>query len=90
MATNPEATSEYSLHTTGWSFDIRREYASKRQAVAFQHVLDRLSALALIDYATEPGAIHITVSELGAELLTPDALRIAQTLIVITSPSATM
>jgi soluble lytic murein transglycosylase-like protein len=69
---NPEATSEYSLHTTGWSFDIRRDYASKRQAMAFQHALDRLSALALIDYATEPGAIHVTVSELGEELLEPD------------------
>lgn len=72
VQSNPEATSEYSLHTTGWSFDIRRDYASKRQAVAFQHALDRLSALALIDYAVEPGAIHVTVSELGEELLSPD------------------
>jgi len=72
VASNPEATSEYSLHTTGWSFDIRRDYASKRQAVAFQHTLDRLSALALIDYAFEPGAIHITVSNFGEELLSPD------------------
>jgi soluble lytic murein transglycosylase-like protein len=68
---NPEATSEYSLHTTGWSFDVRREYASKRQARAFQYALDRLSALALIDYAVEPGAIHVTVSDLGRELLDP-------------------
>ena len=72
VQSNPEATSEYSLHTTGWAFDIRRDYASKRQAVAFQHTLDRLSALALIDYAIEPGAIHVTVSNLGAELLSPD------------------
>ena len=69
IASNPEATPEYSLHTTGWAFDIKRDYASKDQAVAFQHAIDRLSALALIDYAVEPGAIHITVSELGAELL---------------------
>ena len=60
---NPEATSEYSLHTTGWSFDVRRDYASRRQAEAFQHALDRLSSLALIDYAVEPGAIHVTVSD---------------------------
>lgn len=66
---NPQATSEYSLHTTGWSFDIRREYGSKRQAQAFQYVLDRLSATALIDYAVEPGAIHVTVSELGEKLV---------------------
>ncbi len=71
IGVNPEATSEYSLHTTGWAFDIKREYASRRQAVAFQHILDRLSSLALIDYATEPGAIHVTVSERGRELLDP-------------------
>ncbi|MQA74575.1 MAG: transglycosylase SLT domain-containing protein [Solirubrobacterales bacterium] len=66
---NSQATEEYSLHTTGWSFDIRRDYASDRQAVAFQFVLDRLSSLALIDYAVEPGAIHVTVSGLGKQLL---------------------
>ncbi|MGH2950545.1 MAG: transglycosylase SLT domain-containing protein [Solirubrobacterales bacterium] len=66
---NPEATSEYSLHTTGWSFDVLRRYENERQAEAFQFVIDRLSALALIDYAIEPAAIHITVSELGGELL---------------------
>jgi hypothetical protein len=69
VASNPEATPEYSLHTTGWAFDIKREYASKAQAEAFQHVIDRLSSLALIDYAVEPGAIHITVSSEGADLL---------------------
>ncbi len=71
VGVNPEATSEYSLHTTGWSFDIRRDYASRAQAAAFQHALDRLSALALIDYAVEPGAIHVTVSGLGEELVRP-------------------
>jgi len=69
VQSNPQATEEYSLHTTGWSFDIRREYESKRQARAFDYVLERLRALALIDYAIEPGAIHVTVSNLGAELL---------------------
>jgi hypothetical protein len=69
IGSNPEATSEYSLHTTGWSFDVLREYENRRQAEAFQATLDRLSALALLDYAVEPGAIHITVSELGRQLL---------------------
>jgi hypothetical protein len=69
VQSNPQATEEYSLHTTGWSFDIRRAYASKDQARAFQYALDRLSALALIDYAYEPGAIHVTVSRLGGELV---------------------
>ena len=71
VQTNPQATEEYSLHTTGWSFDIRRDYASRAQADAFQYALDRLSSLALIDYAVEPGAIHVTVSNLGGELLDP-------------------
>lgn len=66
---NPQATPEYSLHTTGWSFDIRRDYESRGQAEAFQYVLDRLRSLALLDYAVEPGAIHVTVSSRGAELL---------------------
>ena len=65
---NPQATEEYSLHTTGWAFDIRRDYESKKQAQAFQYVLDRLQALAVIDYAVEPGAIHVTVSDLGGDL----------------------
>ena len=59
---NPEATDAYSLHTTGWSFDVLREYERDAQAGAFQFVLDRLQALGAIDYAVEPGAIHVTVS----------------------------
>jgi hypothetical protein len=59
---NPEATDAYSLHTTGWSFDVLREYESGSQAESFQFVLDRLQALGVIDYAVEPDAIHVTVS----------------------------
>ena len=59
---NSEATRAYSLHTTGYSFDIRRLYRSKRQAEAFQYLLDRLQALNLIAWVREPGAIHITAS----------------------------
>jgi len=65
---NPEATPDYSLHTTGFSFDIRRNYGSDKQAAAFQFVLDRLRAHAIIDYAFEPAAIHITVSDSAAIL----------------------
>jgi hypothetical protein len=68
-ASNPEATHEYSLHTTGWSFDILRRYEDRDQAAAFQFVLDRLRALSVIDYAYEPAAIHITVSEAAAPLV---------------------
>lgn len=59
---NPEATTEYSLHTTGYAFDLFRRYSGKRQAEAVQSTLDRLEALNLIAYAREPAAIHITVS----------------------------
>jgi hypothetical protein len=66
---NREATRAYSLHTTGFSFDISRDYASRRQAQAFQYLLDRLTALNLIAWVREPGAIHVTVSGDAARLL---------------------
>lgn len=66
---NPEATPAYSLLTTGYSFDILREYRNDKQAQAFQFMLDRLRALAVIDYAVEPDAIHITVSDGAKPLL---------------------
>ncbi len=59
---NIEATSNYSLHTTGFAFDVLRRYASKPQAVAFQFALDRLQALNLIAWVREPAAIHITAA----------------------------
>ena len=69
IGVNGEATTEYSLHTTGYSFDIKRDYESNKQAAAFQFVLDRMRALALLDYAYEPTAIHVTVSDNAAVLL---------------------
>jgi hypothetical protein len=57
-----EATHAYSLHTTGFAFDIARTYVSRAQALAFQFVLDRLTARGLIAWVREPGAIHITVA----------------------------
>jgi hypothetical protein len=67
---NREATRNYSLHTTGWAFDVLRRYQSRRQALAFQFVLDRLTALNLIAWVREPAAIHVTVSS-DAAALTP-------------------
>ena len=69
IGVNGEATTEYSLHTTGFSFDIQRDYESDGQAAAFQFVLDRMRALGLLDYAYEPAAIHVTVSDNAAALL---------------------
>lgn len=62
VADNIEATRKYSLHTTGYTFDVLRRYRSKRQSLAFQFLLDRLTALNLIAWVREPAAIHITVS----------------------------
>ena len=59
---NREATRGYSLHTTGWAFDVLRAYRSRAQALAFQFALDRLQALNLIAWVREPAAIHIVVS----------------------------
>jgi hypothetical protein len=59
-ARNIEATHNFSQHTTGYAFDIARDYVSRRQALAFQFVLDRLQVLNVIAWVREPGAIHIT------------------------------
>jgi Family of unknown function (DUF5715) len=69
MSRNREATRNYSLHTTGWAFDVARDYSSRRQALAFQFVLDRLQVLNAIAWVREPGAIHITVSSDAKSLL---------------------
>ena len=67
---NIEATHGYSLHTTGYTFDIRRAYSTHREALAFQFMLDRLQALNMIAWVREPSAIHVTVSS-AARVLVP-------------------
>lgn len=59
---NREATPNYSLHTTGWAFDIERAYSSRAQALAMQFMLDRLQSHDMIAWVREPAAIHVTVS----------------------------
>jgi hypothetical protein len=66
---NHEATRAYSLHTTGWAFDVLREYRSRRQAMAFQFVLDRLELLDVMAWVREPAAIHITAGPDAGRLL---------------------
>ncbi len=66
---NIEATRNFSLHTTGFTFDVLRRYESKAQAQAFQFLLDRLTALNLIAWVREPAAIHVTVAGDAARLL---------------------
>jgi hypothetical protein len=59
---NVNAARSYSLHTTGYAFDIARVYGSDRQARAFQYVLDRLVAANAIAYIREAAAIHVAVA----------------------------
>jgi hypothetical protein len=59
------------MQATGYSFDIARTYASRRQALAFQFVLDRLTALNLIAWSRTPSAIHVTVSSDAQRLEEP-------------------
>jgi hypothetical protein len=66
---NVNAARSYSLHTTGYAFDIARVYRSRRQAWAFQYVLDRLTAANAIAYIREAAAIHVAVaSDASAKL----------------------
>jgi hypothetical protein len=65
-----EAPGSAALHDTGWSFDIRRRYASPGQAQAFQFLLDRLQVLDVIAWTREPSHIHVTVGA-GAQPLLP-------------------
>jgi hypothetical protein len=62
MHVNPNAARSYSIHTTGYGFDLARAYSSPRQAAAFEYVLNRLSALHAISYIREATAIHVAVA----------------------------
>lgn len=71
LRVDDQATDDYSLHTTGFAFDIARDYANGDQAKALQFLLDRLTALNLIAWVREPGAIHVTVSSDATRLMQP-------------------
>jgi hypothetical protein len=75
---NAEAAARYSLHTTGYAFDIRRRYESGAQAQAFQFLLDDLTARGLIAWVREPAAIHVTVAS-EADALVPLVLEASGT-----------
>ncbi len=62
---NAEATSAFSLHTTGYAVDVALDFRSGRQRRAFIAVLERLRALHVIDWVYEPTAVHFTVGPDG-------------------------
>ena len=57
VQTNVQATSEFSLHTTGFAIDI----AKPRAEEPLRFLLERLQALNVISWVEEPGAFHLTV-----------------------------
>lgn len=69
LRTNREATAGFSLHTSGFAFDIERAYKSRSQALAFQFFLDRLQSYDLIAWVREPTAIHVTVASEAKQLV---------------------
>ena len=62
FSSRSHATRAYSMHTTGYAFDILRSYGSKRQAAAFAYVLHQLAAINAIAYIKELAAMHIAVA----------------------------
>jgi hypothetical protein len=66
---NAEATHNFSMHTTGWAFDFMRSFQSPEQESAFWFVMTRLTALDLVQWLGEPGAIHTAVGSQAKELL---------------------
>jgi hypothetical protein len=69
MRVNANAARTYSIHTTGYAFDIARVYSSAAQAAAFQFVLDRLQSVNAIAYIREAAAIHVAVASDAARKL---------------------
>ena len=57
VQTNIQATSEFSLHTTGFAIDI----AKPRAEAPLRFLLERLQAWDAISWVEEPGAFHLTV-----------------------------
>jgi len=70
VGANNQATSDFSLHTAGYAFDITAAFRSKRRRAALIHILERLRAQRVLDYVFEPGAIHVTAGP-DAERLLP-------------------
>lgn len=69
-ATNQQAADGYSLHTTGYAFDLGRDLSGGEEQ-ALVAVLERLQALNVVAWVYEPGAIHVTAGP-QAEALVAD------------------
>jgi transglycosylase-like protein with SLT domain len=63
-----DAEAPPSTHTTGYAFDLSRDYRTPAQAQALQFWLDRLTALDVIAWVRQPTTIHVTVGPRAREL----------------------
>jgi hypothetical protein len=63
-----DAEAPPSTHTTGYAFDLSRDYRTPAQAQALQFWLDRLTALDVIAWVRQPDTIHVTVGPRAGEL----------------------
>lgn len=70
---NPEATAGYSLHTTGFAFDLARDLGAGGEG-ALVAALERLRALDVLDWVYEAGSIHVTVGPDAGLLLADPGL----------------
>ena len=61
LESNTQATSAFSLHTTGYAVDVGLNFRTPRERRAFVSVLERLRSLNVIDWVYEPTAVHFTV-----------------------------
>jgi hypothetical protein len=61
-AADNAASNGYSSQTTGYAFEIARQYSSRAQAAALQAILDRLQALNLIAWIRLPAVIQVTAA----------------------------
>ena len=65
IASNIQATREFSLHTTGFAIDIAKPPAEN----TLRFLLERLQALNVISWVEEPGAFHMTVGREGQSFI---------------------
>lgn len=70
---NVNATRGFSLHTTGYAFDIDKDVGDPAKLEAVRFLLRRLQALWLVAYVEEPGAFHVTASGDAADVLARSA-----------------
>jgi hypothetical protein len=61
----------------GWTFHVSRTYASERQALAFQYVLDRLQVLNVIAWSRSARTVGVTAAR-DAKVLEPLLDRLGQ------------